>query len=213
MSKYQQHHSKYCYPGTEVLINKLNIQDLSKLEKAERIFTLKRLAELHHKPIPGDFNLKHLKEIHKHLFQDIYPFNGQIRNEQISKGATTFASPLHIESYSKELFKELKSEKQLKHLDVEQFSERAAHYMSEINILHPFREGNGRTQREFIRTLAMKNGYELDWSRVDTKTLLDASIKSVRDPKDLGEVIKDSIVNQQPERVIIEIFEERTLSR
>lgn len=212
MSKYQ-HHSKYCYPGTEVLINKLNIQDPSKLEKAERIFTLKRLAEIHHKPIPGDFNLKHLKEIHKHLFKDIYSFNGQIRNEQISKGATTFASPLHIESYSKDLFKELKSEKHLKHLDVEQFSERAAYYMSEINHLHPFREGNGRAQREFVRTLAMKNGYELDWSRVDTKTLLDASIKSVRDPKDLGEVIKDSIVNQQPERVIIEIFEERTLSR
>ena len=108
---------------------------------------------------------------------------------------------------------ELKAEKHLKGLDVEQFSERAAYYMSEINVLHPFREGNGRAQREYSRTLAMKNGYELDWSRVDQQEFLDASIKSVRDPKDLGELIKDSIVNQEPDRAIIKIFEIRTLER
>ena len=85
--------------------------------------------------------------------------------------------------------------------------------MSEINVLHPFREGNGRAQREYSRTLAMKNGYELDWSRVDQQEFLDASIKSVRDPKDLGELIKDSIVNQEPDRAIIKIFEIRTLER
>jgi cell filamentation protein len=212
MSKYESQ-SKYRYPGTDVLINKLGIHDEEKLMKAERIFTGKRIAELHDKPVPGNFDLKHLQSIHKYIFQDIYDFAGKIRDEQIGKDTMRFASPLHIDSYSKELFKELKAEKFLKGLDVNGFSERAAYYMSEINMLHPFAEGNGRSQREYTKTLAMKNGYELDWDKVDTKDLLDASIKSVNDPRELGEIIKNAIVNEQPDRAISRIFEVRTLER
>lgn len=78
----------------------------------------------------------------------------------------------------------MKGEKFLKGLDVDDFSSRAGYYMGEINMIHPFREGNGSAQREFIRKLAMKNGYELNWNRVDPERLLKASIQSVTDHKE-----------------------------
>lgn len=212
MSKYEGQ-SRYCYPGTEVLMNKFLIDDQEKLNKVERLLTGKRLAELYEKPIPGNFNLKHLQNIHQYIFQDLYSFAGEIRDEQIRKGTTYFAHPQHIESYSKEQLQFLKGEKFLKGLDVNDFSSRAAYYMGEINMIHPFREGNGRTQREFIRTLAMKNGYELNWNRVDPERLLKASIQSVTDHKELGKVLRDSIVNDLPDRFISKLFEERTIER
>ena len=104
MSRYQSQ-SKYCYPGTDVLINKLDIRDLERLEKAERIYTGIRMAQIELKPIPGDFDLKHMQKIHKHIFQDLYEFSGRIRDETIWKGTTQFASPLYIESNAKELHK------------------------------------------------------------------------------------------------------------
>lgn len=206
--------SKYCYPGTDVLINKLSIMDQERLTIAERGYTLRRMGELLDKPIPGNFNLKHLQQIHKYLFQDIYDFAGKIRDVPLQKNQSLFALPQTIESYySKEVLQPLKNEKYLKGLDVDQFSERAGHYMAETNMVHPFREGNGRAQREFFRTLAMKNGYDLDWDRVDSKRLLAASIRSEWDPKELGKVIRDTIINEQPERAIMKVFEERTLER
>ncbi|MGG3641463.1 Fic family protein [Bacillus gobiensis] len=212
MNKYKSQ-SKYYYPNTNILINKLEIKDEEKLNKAERIFTTKRIAELDRKPKIGNFSLRHLQSIHKHIFQDIYEFAGQIRDENIAKGTTQFASPMYIESYSKELHQHLKSERYLKGLKVDDFSRRAAYYMSEINMLHPFREGNGRTQREYIRTLALKNGYDLDWSRVDQKALLDASIQSVLNPDALGDIIHKTIVNDEPNRSLIRLFDENTLER
>ena len=65
-------------------------------------------------------------------------------------------------------------------LDAVSFSERAAHYLGEINALHPFREGNGRAQREFINHLAYRNGYFISWTNVGQKELLQASIESFR---------------------------------
>ncbi|MCF6409965.1 Fic/DOC family protein [Pseudalkalibacillus salsuginis] len=177
MDKYNPQ-SKYCYEGTNVLINKLGIQDEDKLNQAERILSGRRLAELHLEPLPGNFDLAHLRNIHKFLFQDIYDFAGNPRDEQITKDSTPFAHPLHLIENSNALFKQLKEEAYLLDLDVVQFSDRAAYYMAEINILHPFREGNGRTQREFIRQLALKNGYHLDWDKINGNKLLEASIKS-----------------------------------
>ncbi|MDD9309822.1 Fic family protein [Cytobacillus firmus] len=205
--------SRYCYPGTNVLENKFFLEDQEKLNKAERLYTGKRVSELYDNPIRGNFNLKHLQKIHKYIFQDVYRFAGEIRDEQIRKDATTFAHPQYIESYSKQQFQLLKNEKHLKGLNVDDFSSRASYYMGEINMIHPFREGNGRAQREFIRTLAVKNGYELDWNRVDPERLLKASIRSVIDPKDLADVIRDSIINEQPDRFIMKLFEDRGLER
>ncbi|MFS0783342.1 Fic/DOC family protein [Bacillus sp. 1P06AnD] len=196
---------KTFYPDTHVLINHFNVKDQDELDKLETGFTLKRLADLGKTPIEGNFDFKHLKDIHQYIFQDIYPFAGQTRNEDISKGTFTFASHRFIEQAGQELFEKLKREKNLSHLDTQQFSMRAAYYMGEINVLHPFREGNGRTQREFIRELALDNGYIIDWSLIKKEHLLEASIRSITNELPLAKVIetcisnKDLIKEQEPE--------------
>lgn len=205
MDKYREQ-SLHCYPGTNVLKNKFDERDQDKLDNLETTFTTRRLFELYDSPIPGSFGLKHLQKIHKHIFQDVYPFAGKFRNESITKGNTRFAEPLFIESYGSDVMKELKGEKFLKGLDKEQFSERASYYLGEINMLHPFREGNGRTQREFFRTLAMKNGYQLDWSKIDQKTMLETSIKSVRESDAFKDLLMAAIENDEPNQQLIKKF-------
>lgn len=192
--------SRYVYPGTDVLINLPGIRDPEELKRFEELVTKERLAQLALQPIQGSFDLEHLKSIHHFIFQDVYPFAGQIRQETIAKDFFTFAPAGYIEPAAKELFQQLKQEGHLKGLPLEQFADRAAYYMAEINVLHPFREGNGRTQREFIRQLARNAGYELDWTKVDPDRVLKASIRSKVDTKELADVIRESLspLNQEP---------------
>lgn len=198
------HQSKYCYPNSDVYINKLNIRDPKVLENAEIELTMIRSIELRENPIVGNWDLNHLKEIHKYIFQDIYPFAGKIREENIAKGNFQFANYMYIESMAKKLFQDLKSEKYLEGLKKESICERLSYYLSEINALHPFREGNGRTQREFIRTLALKNGYSLDWSKVDKETLMNAFIQSTVDTKPLENLLNEIIPEQEPDKQLIQ---------
>ncbi|WP_257132400.1 Fic/DOC family protein [Bacillus thuringiensis] len=198
--------SKYCYPGTDVLKNKMDYQDNDLLKSFETIMTGVRIAELQAKPITGNFDLKHLQEIHKYIFQDVYPFAGKLREENIAKGSFQFAHASFLKDQATELFKQLKDENTLKGLKIDEFSNRAAHYMAEINVLHPFREGNGRTQREFIRCLALSNGYSLEWERERKEAVFNASVKSVLDPTDLSKIIKNTITNHDPDLKIAKQF-------
>ncbi|MCP1311309.1 Fic/DOC family protein [Paenibacillus tyrfis] len=181
--------SKYCYPGTDALINYAGIRDEEQLKVFESIVTANRLAQLILTPIPGNFDLTHLKSIHQHIFQDVYPFAGKLRTEDIVKDTFRFAPTQFLESSATDLFRDLAEEKFLKDLSMADFAKRASHYMAEINVLHPFREGNGRTQREFIRQLAVNAGYQLNWSRVDKSLVMQASIRSKVDTQDLSDVI------------------------
>jgi cell filamentation protein len=190
-----------------VLINKAAIQEPKKLAIWERLVTSKRQAELAVHPIVGGFDLPHLQRIHAYLFQDIYDWAGQIRTDTISKGNTLFCSPAFIYQQSIHLFAKLQNEKQLANLDVDHFCERAAYYLSEINILHPFREGNGRAQREFIRCLAMNGGYRIIWDLVETDTLLHATIQATfTDKANLGTVLRKCIVNDQVDPELIRFY-------
>lgn len=187
--KYGSTNSKYCYLGTAILINKLEIQNEIHLKEAETLFSAQRLLELTAKPILGDFALDHLKSIHHHIFQDIYPFAGMLREENISKGGTLFAQSQYIEPFAAELFSKLKLEGLLVGLDSSAFSDRAAHYMAEINAIHPFREGNGRAIREYIRSLALYCGYTLNWDSIDKDEILEASIESIKNYEHLANCI------------------------
>ncbi len=171
--------SIYCYEGTEVLINKEKIKNAENLAKYESDITMLRQYELEHEnPIRGRFGAAHLKKIHEYIFQDIYPFAGKYRVEDMWKDQTFFCKTEYIEENLTKLLEALKQENYLRELDIEVFSARIAYYMSEMNMIHPFREGNGRTIREFIRQLAFRAGYEIDWSLVKPETLLTASILS-----------------------------------
>ncbi|MBR2658434.1 Fic family protein [Candidatus Saccharibacteria bacterium] len=169
----------YCYPDSRVLKNKLNIHSFEGLEEAERRLAKYREVELLDSPVIGKFDFKHLQKIHAYLFQDIYDWAGKIRTVDIAKG-NLFCRCFAIKSEANRIFPELKSEKFLQGLSIGEFCSRLAYYFAEINALHPFREGNGRTQREFIRQLAFQNNYLLNFSRTTKDEMVAASKASLK---------------------------------
>ncbi len=186
---YEKRNSNYCYKNSNVLINKLDIHNEKVLQKFEAKITAAKLLALRKKGIIGNFDTQHLIDIHTYLFEDIYPFAGKFRNENIAKGVFRFAEFEYIEPELERLLNELKSENYLEGLSKKDLTQRLAYYLSELNVLHPFREGNGRTIREFIRELALKNGYVLNLSNVSPSDFLKASIKSIVDTTDLSNLI------------------------
>ncbi len=167
---------EYCYPGSDVLINKFGIKTHEELLAAEREITSLKIAMAKAEPIRGNFDLEHLKRIHRFVFEDIYFWAGELRHVDISKG-NQFCLCQNIERYAASIFAELKAEHYL--LDDNcNTAHRLAYYLSEINVLHPFREGNGRTQRLFIEYLADHAGYKVDFSSVTADEMIKASAES-----------------------------------
>ncbi len=193
MTKYSSH-DPYLDPVSGVLKNRLGITDETALEKNEAAHVAIRSFELTLKPLKGRFDLEHLQAIHRYLFQDVYAWAGELRTIDISKGGHLFAHHTHIQSAAVPIFKQLAEEKHLAGLDPAAFSERAAHYLGEVNALHPFREGNGRTQREFISHLAAATGYYIAWENVKRDDMLQASIASFKgDTSQLAALIRANL--------------------
>lgn len=186
---YNTRNSIYCYPGTNTLINKLDIHDSNKLFKLEKQIVLAKSYILRQNNNIHTFDKKHFLHIHKFLFEELYPFAGKFRTENISKGEFTFAWWEYIENELDRLLNELKSENYLEGLNKKELSKRLSYYLSELNVLHPFREGNGRTIREFIRELAFKNGYVLDLQNTTPEEIFNACVKSVYDTTDLEDIL------------------------
>ena len=188
---------EYCYPESNVLINKLNIRDAGELITAEREITSIRLAAAKARPIPGRFDLQHLKKIHASLFGDVYSWAGQLRHVNIAKG-NQFCLAMYLESYADGIFSELKAEHYLI-ASSKDVPKRLAYYLSEINVLHPFREGNGRTQRLFIEYLALVAGYRVDFSDVSAQEMIVASAESFAKKYDKLEALFERITEPIPE--------------
>ena len=173
MSRYDADDT-YCYPGTDVLRNKAEITDANELDAYEGELSTLRSIEILENPIAGQFDLAHLQRIHLALFQDVYDWAGKIRTVDISRGNSRFANVRFIESAANDIFNKLARENWLRGLDVNALSKRLAHYLSEINALHPFREGNGRVQRIFISQLSQSAGYQLDYSDLEQEQIYQA---------------------------------------
>lgn len=188
--------SDYTYPGTNILINVPGIKDQDTLDRFERGRTALRLAELKVKPIKGGFDMEHLQKIHQYIFQDVYPFAGQIWTTNIGKNGFWFADFKSIDWVTGNVFMSLKDDKHLKGLSAVAFSRKAAQYYSDINYIHPFREGNGRAIREFFRQLALESGYDLRWSQVSKEEYISPVLKT-NEPsaiKELSNVLYKCIV-------------------
>ena len=183
--------SIYCYPDSNVLKNKLNIRDNKLLKTAEEEITLIKQMELLKNPIKGNFSKSHLMNIHKFIFEDIYSFAGKIRKEQISKADTLFYPPNLIDRELDKVFAKIKEKNMLRETDEEKVFDNFAYVMAELNIIHPFREGNGRSIREFIRLMAKRMGYDLNWGNVGREELLEASILSVDNYKVLIGILEE----------------------
>ena len=165
----------YVYPGTTILKNIPGIRSQKMLDRFEANRVGQRSLELINNPLSGFFDVAHLQRIHRYLFQDVYEWSGQFRTVDIAKGNSYFAHVPYIRSTLEGLFEKLSNEQHLRGLDQEAFARRAADILGTLNAVHPFREGNGRTQREFVRELAHKNGYWVDWSKVSREELYKAS--------------------------------------
>ena len=170
MSRYDADDT-YCYPGTDVLRNKAELTNANELDAYEGELSTLRSIQLIENPVLGKFDLAHLQNIHLALFQDVYDWAGKIRTVDISRGNSRFANVRFIESAANDIFNKLARENRLKGLDANDLSKRLAHYLSEINALHPFREGNGRVQRIFISQLSEEAGYKLDYSDLEQEQI------------------------------------------
>ncbi len=182
----------YCYKGTDVLKNNLDIKNNDALQTVERRFSTIRTLELYDEKLPKQFDFNYLKHIHKKLFSDIYSWAGEIRKVDISKGIM-FARNDFIKDEADRLFNQLKKKNYLKNLDKETLIKELAYFKTEINMLHPFREGNGRATREFIKSLAKANGYEIDFSKVSKVEYANAMVNSPSDTTLLENLLRKSI--------------------
>lgn len=167
-----------CYEGTTVLINKLNIRDERQLSENEALITGLKAAELLTQPLSPDFSFDNYKQIHRILFEMIYDWAGEIRRIAIYKSATAFANPENLAESGKKIFVRLKAMNYFCDLPKDEFINQIADLYHTINMLHPFREGNGRTQRVFFVQLIRNAGYEIDYSDFNSDLLMIGTIQA-----------------------------------
>ena len=169
----------YTDPATGLLRNRLGIVDYDRLRAVEAMLTQAAMADLELRTLPGRYDLAHLRSFHREIFGDIYPWAGEVRVVAIAK-SDMFCLPQHIEVYAGEVFASMAKERHLRGLARDAFVDRVTHYFAEVNAIHPFREGNGRSQRAFFRQLAQRAGWRLDWSDIDPDENVRASILALR---------------------------------
>jgi len=165
-------------PGNDCPKNFFSIANYAELQSLEAPLVAKRAGQLDDLGVTGKFDSAHLCAIHHDLFQDVFPWAGELRLVNISKGNSHFAPALRIATSLAGTMDKLRCENLLADLSPPKFAERAAYYLGEINAIHPFREGNGRAQREFIRQLAVHAGHPLSWAGFTERQMTDASILS-----------------------------------
>lgn len=160
-----------------VLHNKLGITDASVLALAEGKFAAVRDAQLANAFLPGAYDLDHLRAFHRHLFQDVYSWAGMLRTVDIGKGDVWFCKPEFIEARANDtVFRLVVRHSYLGNCcTADALAETLAELLGEINALHPFREGNGRTQRAFFRQMAASAGWRVDWFLLDAAANVAAS--------------------------------------
>lgn len=189
----------YVYPNTEVLKNKFGIRDSERLLEIEKTITLGAWQDIREGKIKikKTFDYKHLKSLHKELFKDLYDWAGKERTVDISKPGTLFCRAMFIEEEAKRIFNNLKKDNFLKDIkDKSKFSEKLGQLFLDINMLHPFREGNGRSQRLFIGDLAKENGYYLEWTNISKEEIIQISKND--NVKEVAKIFKENLkeVNQ-----------------
>jgi cell filamentation protein len=162
--------------------NLLGATTLEELYQREKIVTHAKMIILHDSPLSGALDYTHLKEIHRFLFEDVYTWAGKDRYESgvtaiFAKGTTLFTAYDKVPSTASILFDSLKKEHFFTGQDRKTFVKSAALFMNGLNILHPFREGNGRVQRIFMQYLAQNAGYTLYFDKISAHEMVQASIE------------------------------------
>jgi cell filamentation protein len=182
----------YLYPGTNTLRNKEGIRNADELQAFERIATANRMETL---PDDTPITAAGYRQIHHYIFQDVYDWAGNVRTLDIAKNDDLFCLAPYIDQELAKQFESLRASNGLRGLSATQFVARAADHLSELNAIHPFREGNGRTQRAFLFVLGRQAGHEVDVACIDPLAWNSASRESFRtgDSTSLREVIAGAV--------------------
>ena len=167
-----------CYPGTNCLINKFNIQNERQLAFVESRIVIGKTEELLKNPIPGKYDFTHYKSIHRFLFEDIYEWAGMVRTIDMSKKGTRFTRASRIVESAERIFGRLNHMDNFVGLETEEFLNEITDFYCSTNMLHPFSEGNGRTQRAFLQQLIRNAGYDLSFAAMDPDELMIATIQA-----------------------------------
>lgn len=194
---YDSVNSKYTYKNSDTLINKLDIKDEKKLKEYETKMVAVKLAILMKENKIKTFDEEHFKYIHNFLFCDVYDFAGKYREENITKENFLFSDYRYIEENIKLIFNKINIEK-LKNMEYNELIKFISEIMTDLNVLHPFREGNGRATREFIRQLLNEIGYNINFFEIDYNDILNVSIKAVIDDSEQINLLK-KYVNKRGE--------------
>ena len=162
-----------------VLVNRLGITDPAELRRIETDLAAARTAQLAAYPLAGDYDLAHLRAIHRHLFQDVYPWAGQLRTVAIGKG-TGFCPPDKLVDTAATIFGGLRRVGYLRGLRRADFLDGVTELLAALDYLHCFREGNGRANRAFLAQLARSASYAIRWEQMDPDTNIAASRVALR---------------------------------
>ena len=166
----------YCYPPDyRVLKNRLDIRDGDVLAAAEAEFVRTRIEQ---GSPSGQFDLNHLRDIHHHLFQDVYEWAGEVRQVELSKGGHQFQPKRFIEAGMADVHRRLVEQKYFTGAHKEIFVQDVGGIIGDVNYVHPFREGNGRTQLQYLKQLGDRAGFAVDISKLDPDEWINASIRS-----------------------------------
>ena len=205
----------YLDPQSGILRNKFGLTYQKELDNREANAVGVRSVMLQLNPVAGNFDSRHLKAIHEYLFRDVYDWAGTFRTISLSKRdlfggrVTHFSSPDAIEAELEAVFCDLAKHNFLRSLPRRVFANQLAQLFSEINRIHPFREGNGRAQRQFIRQLAQGN-YKPHFDVVSKERLVMASIASAHGDMSMMQRMMDEITDTeriQPLKKLIGFFD------
>ncbi len=176
MNRYDAADDPLCYPGTDVLRNKADLTEQDDLDQFEQLMFRSHAEE----PLPdGDLDPAHYRAIHRHFFQDVYDWAGEYRAIRTAKGGNLFCLPDYIPCEMERLFGELAAEDHLAGPGgPDAFAAQAAHYIAELNAIHPFREGNGRCQLVLLDRLMTLAGFPMDEDRLDPEGFMAAMVAS-----------------------------------
>ena len=187
----------YTDPQTGILRNLADITDREVLIFFESAAVAKRLQELYDNPIKIK-GIESLFAIHRYLFQDIYSWAGKKRIVEISKDGKQFFPTTHFENAYRFIDTLISDFKNIRRNEKQKLAEKLAEILDNLNYLHPFREGNGRTQREFLRILALEKGLTLNLNPPDNKSIYDQYMQGTinSDINALIELILSQFENQ-----------------
>ncbi|GKW48568.1 putative adenosine monophosphate-protein transferase Fic [Halomonas sp. NCCP-2165] len=174
MDKYGTDQDPYCYPGTQVLRNRLGIEDAAQLVEAEKHLSLGAAQAIEFEPPPYD--LPYLCRLHRQLFGDLYEWAGELRTIDIAKQDTRFCTASRIAPEANKLFASLEQADYFTRLPRPALVEAVAEFYGDLNVVHPFREGNGRAQRLLFEHLIINCGYEISWAGLDRTAWVEANI-------------------------------------